>query len=236
MSSNYKTITRSDLAVPQPVFALLLGLLLGCMLFAYSNLGAAAERSGATQDSITTRPTVNRFDFAGDGLRELLRDPSLTPIQRAPYGTGISELRKPSGRPRTLTDSSGRSRELRPLDHANIPDTRGARIQPPTAKNSAYSKAPNVAGWKKVPTVRTFEVSPNSRIKSTRLPPSRNWTPNPPSQRSEDPSTDRTEPARPASSQRKKRTKRTKRAISRQKKKQQQPRPTNWQNDVLFDD
>ena len=212
MPYNDNKITQSDLALPQPLFILLFGLLLGCMTFAYSNLSAAADRPGATQDPITARPTVNRFDFANDSLRELLRDPSLT-----------------------LIDSAGRSNKLRPHNHANAPDTRRLRARHQTTEGSTPYRAPNVAGWKKAPTGRTFEVSPNSRSRTTRLPPTPNWKSTEPNQRSDNPSTDRTEPAKPTSSQRKKRTKRTRRAISRRKEKKKSP-PTNWQNKVLFDD
>lgn len=209
---NYNKITQCDRALPQPVFVLIFGLLLGCAIFAYSNLSAAADRQSATQDSITARPTVNRFDFANDALRELLRDPSLT-----------------------LTTSARQSNQLQRLNHANAPYTRGFRHQPKTATGSADSRAPNVAGWKKIPTVRTFEVPPDARSRTTRLPPSQNWKPTEPNQRSGKPSTDRTKPARPASTQRKTRKKRKSRAISRKKEKKK-IRPTNWQNEVLFED
>ncbi len=232
MPYNYNKLKQSDLALPRRLFILLVGLLLGCVTFSYFNPGAAADRPGAIQDSITARPTANRFDFANDALRALLRDESLTPANLAPSHGGISELRKPSRLRRTLPGSARQAAELQPLNHANARETRGSRATSQTPTSSAHSRAPNVAGWKKAPTSRSYEMPPGSRSRLTRLPPTRNWKSSEPTQPNTKSDSDR---ARPARSQRKRRSKRTGRSISRKKTKKQRQR-TNWRHEVLFND
>ena len=235
MPHNYNKTKPSEAALLRRPTILLVGLLLGSLALAYSHPGTTAERQGATNEPITARPTANRFDFASETFRTLLRHQTQTRVTLALSKGAISERRTSSTPPRTLNGNTKRAAKLESTRYSDTHHWAGKSRSPSqTPQRSKHSKAPNVAGWNKVPTVQSFGVPRKPKSTPARLPPSRNWK-SPRQTRSGNKSnTIRSRPKKPVSSKTRSRTKRVKRRKA-VKKKAATP-AINWQHDVLFDD